>query len=155
MLNRKMFRDIKKNLSQFITIFLMVTIGIMVYTTMLSYSGAMQRSGDKYYKENNLFDLEAFGENFTKEDLNNIKKLDNVKDAERKLTVKGINKEDTLEINFIESNNITKFYVLDGDKFDVNVCAATGCTCSRCWMIVPFIDVNELCPRCAKIVNNN
>ena len=53
MLNRKMFRDIKKNLSQFITIFLMVTIGIMVYTTMLSYSGAMQRSGDKYYKENN------------------------------------------------------------------------------------------------------
>ena len=120
MLNRKMFRDIKKNLSQFITIFLMVTIGIMVYTTMLSYSGAMQRSGDKYYKENNLFDIEAFGENFTKEDLNNIKKLDNVKDAERKLTVKGINKEDTLEINFIESNNITKFYVLDGDKFDVN-----------------------------------
>ena len=120
MLNRKMFRDIKKNLSQFITIFLMVTIGIMVYTTMLSYSGAMQRSGDKYYKENNLFDIEAFGENFTKEDLNNIKKLDNVKDAERKLTVKGINKEDTLEINFIESNNITKFYVLDGEKFDVN-----------------------------------
>ena len=56
MLKRKMFRDIKKNLSQFITIFLMVTIGIMVYTTMLSYSGAMQLSGDKYYKENNLFD---------------------------------------------------------------------------------------------------
>lgn len=120
MLNRKMFRDIKKSLSQFITIFLMVTIGIMVYTTMLSYSGAMQRSGDKYYKENNLFDLEAFGENFTKEDLDNIKKLDNVKDAERKLTVKGINKDDTLEINFIESNNITKFYVIEGDKFDVN-----------------------------------
>ena len=43
----------------------------------------------------------------------------------------------------------------DGEKFNVNVCAATGCTCSRCWMIVPFIDVNELCPRCAKIVNNN
>ena len=72
-----MLRDIKKNLSQFITIFLMVTIGIMVYTTMLSYSGAMQKSGDKYYKENNLFDLEAFGENFTKDDLNKIKKLDN------------------------------------------------------------------------------
>lgn len=120
MLNRKMFRDIKKNLSQFITIFLMVTVGIMVYTTMLSYSGAMQRSGDKYYKENNLFDLEAFGENFTKDDVVNIKKISNVKDAERKLTVKGINGDDTLEINFIESNNITKFYVIDGEKFDVN-----------------------------------
>ena len=120
MLKRKMLRDIRKNLSQFITIFLMVTIGIMVYTTMLSYSGAMQRSGDKYYKENNLFDLEAFGENFTKDDLNKIKKLNNVKDAERKLTVKGTSKDNTLEINFIESNNITKFYVFDGEKFNPN-----------------------------------
>ena len=120
MLDRKMFRDIRKNLSQFITIFLMVTIGIMVYTTMLSYSGAMQKSGDKYYSEYNLFDLEAFGENFTKDDLNNIKKLDNIKDVERKLTVKGINKDDTLEINFIESNNIAKFYVIEGEDFDIN-----------------------------------
>ena len=120
MLNKKMFRDIKKNLSQFITIFLMVTIGIMVYVTMLSYSGAMQKSGDKYYSEYNLFDLEAFGEKFTKDDLENIKKLDNIKDAERKLTVRGISKDNTLEINFIESNNITKFYVIDGEGFDVN-----------------------------------
>ena len=120
MLNRKMFRDIKKNLSQFITIFLMVTIGIMVYTTMLSYSGAMQKSGDKYYKENNLFDLQAFGENFTKDDLINIKKINNVKDAERKLTVKGTSKDNTLEINFIESNNITKFYLFEGVPFDKN-----------------------------------
>ena len=120
MLNKKMIRDIKKNLSQFITIFLMVTIGIMVYTTMLSYSGAMQKSGDKYYKENNLFDLEAFGENFTKDDLVNIKKIDNVNDAERKLTVKGTSGDNTLEINFIESNNITKFFVFDGIEFDYN-----------------------------------
>ena len=120
MLKRKMLRDIKKNLSQFITIFLMVMIGIMVYTTMLSYSGAMQKSGDQYYKNNNMFDLDAMGENFTKEDLTEIKELDNVKDAERKLTVKGTSGKNTLEINFIESNNITKFYVIDGKPFDVN-----------------------------------
>ncbi len=50
---------------------------------------------------------------------------------------------------------VSQIEFIDGDKFDANVKAATGCTCSRCWMIVPFIDVNELCPRCAKIVNNN
>lgn len=120
MLKRKMFRDIKKNLSQFITIFLMIMIGIMVYTTMLSYSGAMQKTGDAYYKKNNLFDVEVFSENFTKDDLNTIKKIDNVKDAERKLTVKGTNKDNTLEINFIESNKISKFYIIKGEKFDVN-----------------------------------
>ena len=120
MLKRKMLRDIKKNLSQFITIFLMVMIGIMVYTTMLSYSGAMQKTGDTYYKKYNLFDLETFGENFTKDDLDNIKKIDNVKDAERKLTVRGTNKDNSVEINFIESNKISKFYIIKGEKFDVN-----------------------------------
>ena len=120
MLRKKMIRDIKNNISQFITIFLMVTIGIMVYTTMLSYSGIMQKSGDKYYEKYNLFDLELFGENFNEEDLNNIKKIDNIKDAEAKLTFKGTSKDNTLEINFIESNNIAKFYVIDGIEFDKN-----------------------------------
>ncbi len=39
-----------------------------------------------------------------------------------------------------------------GDKFDVLVTPAEGYTCSRCWMIVPFINEDELCPRCQKIL---
>lgn len=42
----------------------------------------------------------------------------------------------------------------DGDKFDCEVEAAIGETCARCWMIVPHINEDELCPRCQKIVNN-
>ena len=40
----------------------------------------------------------------------------------------------------------------DGDKFDVLVTPAEGHTCSRCWMIVPFINEDELCPRCQAIL---
>ena len=43
-----------------------------------------------------------------------------VKEGDTFIALKGINGDDTLEINFIESNNITKFYVIDGEKFDVN-----------------------------------
>ena len=37
MLRKKMIRDIRQNLSQFITIFLMVFIGVMAYSGIESY----------------------------------------------------------------------------------------------------------------------
>ena len=121
MLHKKMFRDIKKNLSQFITIFLMVMIGVMAYSGIEAYMDGMTETADKFYSENNLQDLNVIGTNFTDEDLKTIKSIDNVKDAERKLSVTGTTDNDkTLLINFIESNNISKFYVLDGEDFDAN-----------------------------------
>ena len=120
MLKRKMFRDIRKNLSQFITIFLMIMIGIMAYSGIEAYMGGMEETRDKFNSENNLFDLNVMGY-LNHDDLNNIKKLDNVKDAELKLSVTATTDNDkTLLLNFIESNNISKFYIFEGEEFDVN-----------------------------------
>lgn len=121
MLRRKMFRDIRKNLSQFITIFLMIMIGVMAYSGIEAYMDGMTKTSDKFYTENNLQDLNVSGPNFTKEDLDTIKSINNVKNAERKLSITGItDKDKTLLINFIESNEISKFYVFEGEKFDPN-----------------------------------
>ena len=54
MLRKKMLRDIKHNLSQFITIFLMVFIGVLAYSGIESYMMGMQYTADKFYKGNNL-----------------------------------------------------------------------------------------------------
>ena len=121
MLNRKMFRDIKFNLSQFITIFLMVFLGILAYSGIRAYMDGMAVSGENFYNQNNLHDLVAVGENFSDEDLEKIKNTQHVINAERKLTITGsmVYKEDrTLQLNFIESNEIAKFYVVDGIQFD-------------------------------------
>ena len=40
----------------------------------------------------------------------------------------------------------------EGSKFVATVVPAEGEKCSRCWQIVPSINEDELCPRCAKIV---
>ena len=120
MLKRKMYRDIRKNLSQFITIFLMIMIGIMAYSGIEAYMGGMEKTRDKFNSENNLFDLDVMGY-LNHDDLKNIKNLDNVKDAELKLSVTATTDNDkTLLLNFIESNNISKFYVFEGEKFDTN-----------------------------------
>ena len=120
MLNKKMFRDIRKNLSQFITIFLMIMIGIMAYSGIKSYMDGMTKTADKFYSENNLFDLNVMGY-LNHDDLKTIKKMDNVDDAELKLSVTATTDNDkTLLLNFIESNNISKFYVFEGESFDFN-----------------------------------
>ncbi len=120
MLHKKLVRDIKNNLSQFITIFLMIFLGVFVFSGIHAYMDGMKVNGDKYYKDYNLPDLWLTGENFTNDDLINIKELDNVNDAERVLTIttnlenhKGV----TVETNFIETNNISKMKVVEGEKY--------------------------------------
>lgn len=122
MLKKKMFRDIKQNLSQFITIFLMVLIGVMVYVGIEAYMDGMTSAADNFYKNNNIQDLNVMG-NLSDKDLDKIKSLDNVKAAEKKLVVNAIdkdNKDKTYLLSFIDSNNISKFHIMDGEKFDVN-----------------------------------
>ena len=118
MLRRKMIRDIKKNLSQFITIFLMTMIGIMAFSGIKAYMDGMQKTSDKFYSENNLQDLNVMGL-LNHNDLKNIKKIDNVKNAELILSVTGSTDENkTLLLNFIEENEISKFYAYKGQTFD-------------------------------------
>ena len=119
-LSKKRLRDIKQNKMQFFNIFIMVFLGVFVFAGIHAYMDGMDKSADKYYKDNNFQDIWLSGENFSNEDLEKVKNTENVKDAERLLTINTEleNKEDvTLETNFIESNNISKMYVVEGEEF--------------------------------------
>ena len=120
MLKRKMIRDIRKNLSQFITIFLMIMIGVMAYSGIEAYMDGMTKTANKFYTENNLYDLNVMGL-LNHDDLNNIKKIKNIKDAELKLSLTATtDNEKTLLLNCIESNNISKIYIYKGEEFNSN-----------------------------------
>ena len=122
MLRKKMIRDIKQNLSQFITIFLMVFIGVMAYSVIESYMEGMKQTANNFYTQNNLQDLNVMGA-LSKENLDTIKQIDNVKNAEGKLNVSTVldnNNDITLSMNFIESNEISKFHIVEGKEFDAN-----------------------------------
>lgn len=119
-LSKKRLRDIKQNKMQFFNIFIMVFLGVFVFAGIHAYMDGMEESADKYYKDNNFQDIWLSGENFSNDDLEKVKNMENVKDAERILTIKTEleNKNDvTLDTNFIESNNISKMYVVDGEEF--------------------------------------
>mgnify|MGYP002623632126 CR=1 FL=1 len=124
MLIRKMFRDIRFNISQYITIFLMIVIGTMAFTGIKSYMLGMERSADLYYENNNLQELDAFGL-LTDKDIDALKEYNHVNDIDGKLTLissasisnYGSSKA---EVNFIKENDVSKFYVRDGIDFDVD-----------------------------------
>jgi len=77
MLRKKMIRDIKRNLSQFITIFLMVFIGVMAYSGIESYMEGMKKTAFNFYGDYNLQDLNVMGA-LSEENLETIKKIKNV-----------------------------------------------------------------------------
>lgn len=119
-LSKKRLRDIKQNKMQFFNIFIMVFLGVFVFAGIHAYMDGMEKSADNYYKSNNFQDIWLSGENFSTEDLEKVKNTENIKDAEKLLTINTEleNKEGvTLETNFIESNNISKMYVVEGEEF--------------------------------------
>ena len=123
MLRKKMIRDIRKNISQYITIFLMILIGIFAYTGIEAYMLGMEKSADNYYNKNNLEDFNVYGE-FSTKDIEKVKKIYNINDANGKLTLPslGYNKDNNHKytINFIKENTVSKFYIVDGIEFDIN-----------------------------------
>lgn len=121
MLRKKLFRDLRQNLSQFFVIFLMVLLSVMVFAGVHAYMDGMRISGEEIYQEYNLADMWLTSEGFSEKELETVLENDNVLAAERKLTLQvtpdGMD-DVTLELNFIEKNDVCSMYVFDGEAFD-------------------------------------
>lgn len=117
---KKLFRDLWKNRGEFISIFLMIFLGLFSFAGVHSYMDGMKYTGDKYYKEYNFQHIWVNGENITKNDISEIKNMNGVKDVRRLLKIQTNLEEDsniTLETNFISDNEISKMFVVEGEEF--------------------------------------
>lgn len=120
MLHRKLLRDLWHYKGQFLTIFLMVFIGMMAFSGIHGYMDGMDLSAKEYYKDCNLQDLWITNTSISKQDERDLKNLNHVKDVNRALVVnsklKGY-KDVTVETNIIDKNTVSKMYVVKGEKF--------------------------------------
>lgn len=121
MLKKKLMRDLRGNFSQFFVIFLMVLLSVMVFAGVHAYMDGMRISGDEIYEKYNLADMWLTSEGFSAEDLETVLSHENVNAADRILTVQvapdGM-EDATLELNVIESNDVCRMYVFEGEAFD-------------------------------------
>lgn len=120
MLKRKLWRDLIKNRTQFISIFLMSFLGLFVFVGLDAEGNGLGVSSKSYYEETNMPDLWIMGKEFTTEDLKAIEKISGVNSADRRVQLNAtadLDSQPYIQLNFIDENNVSKMYLKNGEKF--------------------------------------
>lgn len=139
MLLQKMLRDMKLNITQFVSIFIMSILGVLIYSGINAEWYGMKSEVDKYYEETHLADIWVMGSNFSKEDIEKVKKLPGTTNAISRLTFdSSVNGEanQTLRIIVIEENSISAPKVIEGENL--------GSTKDGLWLDSSFAKENKL-----------
>lgn len=123
MLKRKMFRDIVNYKVQFISIFLMAFIGVFVFSGMYVETTSFETTMDNYYEESNLADGWIYSNNLVDEFLYYVDHLGATTQMERHLVVDSqaiLEDKPDIILHFVENNTISKFYLVEGKKLDID-----------------------------------
>ena len=123
MLARKMLRDISKHKAQFISIFLMAFLGVFVFAGVGGESVGLEVNVNDYYDETNLADGWIYSNYINDLFLYQVDVLGATKDMERQLVVDSVGdfkNDPDITLHFVENNTISKFYLIEGEKLDIN-----------------------------------
>ncbi len=121
MLLRKMWRDLLQNKVQFLSIFLMSLMGMLVFVGLDAECSGMEKYEGHYYEANNLADIWAQGIYFKKDDVNKAESIPAVIKAERRLKTKGkavLSEEADMIMTFLEEDVISRMSLIDGQPYE-------------------------------------
>lgn len=122
-LMKKMFRDLLEIKVQIFSVFMMTMLGMAIYTGIEGVWNGMEHQGKSYFKETNLADLWVNGLNISKEDLNEVILLDDVKDAELSQNIlshmkaSGEEEKEVKISSLKEKDSISTLHVVEGEKY--------------------------------------
>ena len=123
MLVKKMLRDIAKHKAQFISIFLMAFLGVYVFAGVGGESVGLEVNVNDFYEESNLADGWIYSNYINDMFLYQVDLLGATTDMERQLVVDSIadfKNDPEITLHFVENNTISKFYLIEGKKLDIN-----------------------------------
>lgn len=124
MLTRKLFRTAWSYKAQFISMIIMITLGIGIFLGFNMEWYTIEYDTSRFFADTNYADFRLYDQNgFTADDLDKIAAIDGVKAATRFLSVnldlKGkTNKSLALDVS--ENYTVSTFVVMSGEKYDEN-----------------------------------
>lgn len=121
MLFRKMFREMKQNFGQFFSILILAFLALALYTGLEGNVIGGKKAREEFHKETNLADGWLYGEGFTQDNLQKVRKLHFVKEAELRMSVTGSAPEQDgaqVDIYLLTDNLINKPYLIKGEAYD-------------------------------------
>ncbi len=123
MLAKKMLRDISKHKAQFISIFLMAFLGVFVFSGVGGESVGLEVNVNQFYEDTNLADGWIYSPDINDLFLYQVDCLGATTQMERQLVVDSVadfKNDPDVTLHFVENNTISKFYLLEGEKLDIN-----------------------------------
>ena len=137
-LSKKMLRDIKINKTQFISIFLMAFLGIFAFCGVCSEYYGLEQTSDDFYADTNLADGWIYNTTITDEALDELNNF--TTSHEKQLVIQSVgdfSNDPDITLHFIEDNNISKFYTIEGEDFNLS-------DDSGVWLDKRFADAQNL-----------
>ncbi|MBR1864754.1 MAG: ABC transporter permease [Ruminococcus sp.] len=122
MLWKKMLRDIRSNLAQFFSIFLLSMVAMWCYTGFQSNVIGGNKARAKFNDEVDFCDGWIFGSDFSTEQAQKVRDIDGINEVQLRTQVlgKADEKYHTAEIYcyFEDENVLTRPYVMEGSEYD-------------------------------------
>lgn len=119
---KDVIRDIKKSKGRFFSIFAIIALGVAFFSGIKVAPIDMKMTADKYYDDYNFMDLTLYSTlGFTDDDINEIKKVDNVEDVFATYSLDTVTKIGTSEhvikvmgIPLNTDNYVNKYKLVEG-----------------------------------------
>ena len=118
-----MLRDIAKHKAQFISIFLMAFLGVFVFAGVGGESVGLEVNVNDFYEDTNLADGWIYSMDINDLFLYQVDILGATTQMERQYVVDSVadfDNDPDITLHFVENNTISKFYLVEGEKLDIN-----------------------------------
>ncbi len=120
MLFRKIIRDLRQNFVQFLAIYVMTTLALLIAAGFNSSDIGIYNSFSEYLADTNYKDLDIQGREFYERDIRRLTNIDGVSHVDGLLHATGkttLDKERLLAIGYIGSNNVSRMYLIEGEDY--------------------------------------
>lgn len=121
MLFKKLFRTIGKYKAQFISMIIMIALGIAVFLGFNMEWVSLKRNTENFFVDSRFADYRIVSENgFSTQDLEKVAAIEGVKEASRYLSVNAEVKDsaDTLALTVTENKGVSFFVLMSGEEYD-------------------------------------
>ena len=121
MLSRKLRRTLGRYKAQFISMIIMIGLGVGVFMGFNMEWYSLQKDSEFILEKTGFADFRVFSEEgFSREDLEAVRNIEGVQDASRFLTVNTTVKDDTdvVAIAVSENMDVSGIYLMEGEEYD-------------------------------------
>ena len=119
MLYRKMLREMRGNLGQFISVLILSFLATFIYAGFESNVVGSGKAVNEFHEKTNIADVWIYSEGFKEENLGQVKELSFVKDAQFRTEIRGTTVDyegAQLDIYLMDESTILKPYVFKGTE---------------------------------------